>query len=63
MAITAKELLNLKLDGFSTLKDVFYMYEGEGQFPQCEKMTEEQEEEFYEQLAQQIIHAVLRGTA
>ena len=58
MAITAKELLNLKLDGFSTLKDVFYMYEGEGQFSECEHMTEEQVEVFYEQLAQKMIDAV-----
>ena len=58
--MTPKELLNFKLNGFSTLRDVLIMYEGEGQFPECSDMTEEQQDEYFETIAQKLIWATGR---
>ena len=56
--MTPKELLQFKLNGYSTLRDVFVMSEGEGQLPECNNMTAEQTEAYFEELAQRLIDAV-----
>ena len=58
--MTPKELLQFKLNGYSTLRDVLVMFEGEGQFPECDDMTAEQTETYYETLAQKLIWAAGR---
>lgn len=58
--MTAKELLQFKLNGYSTLRDVFDLFDSEGQFPECYNMTLEQRDAFYESLAQKLIWAAGR---
>ena len=53
--MTAQELLNTKLDGHSTLEDVFNSHRTEGQFGYDASVDEP---EFFLQLAQKIIDAV-----
>lgn len=58
--MTPKQLLDFKINGFSTLRDVFCLYEGEGQLSECNDMTVEQRDAYFEELAQKIIWAAGR---
>lgn len=52
--MTPQELLNLKVDGNSTLHDIFNLHLIEGQFGN----VDDDEQLFFLQLAQKIIDAV-----